>query len=125
MSDSNIFSKYNARTYERIDWHIDTSNFKYYKLRDVYTSGKKEVACRGIFLTKGAFGLQAVAIGDNCFYNLPAHKVETVKKMLADSECVQAIKNGRLILAIREYVNRTNKTCYDCDFKDAGEKIPF
>lgn len=124
MSD-NIFAKYNAHTYERIEWKIDTNGFKYHKLSDVYNSGKKEVDCYGLFLSKGAYGLQAVAIGKECFYNLPAHKVETVKKMLSDNDCVNAIKDGRLALVIREYVNRTNKTCYDCDFKDKGVKVPF
>lgn len=123
MSD-NIFSKY-AHTYERINWNVDTSGFKYYKLGDAYNSGKKEVDCHGLFLTKSAYGLQAVAIGTHCFYNLPSHKVESVKKILADDECVKAIKDGRLVLVIRQYVNRTNKTCYDCDFKDRGEKAPF
>lgn len=131
MSD-NIFSKYNARTYERIDWNVDTEGFAYFKLGDAYRAGKKSVHCNGLFLTKGAYGLQAVAIGDKCFYNLPSYKVEIVKKMLADVECVNAIKAKRLSLKIREYVNRTNKTCYDCDFIDSGNKnggnvdeIPF
>lgn len=127
MSD-NIFSKYNATNYERVNWEYDTDGFKFYKLADMYMAGKTKLNCYGLFLTKGNYGLQAVAIGNDCFYNLPSHKVETVKKMIADADCVAAIKRGRLALSLRKYTNKTGKTCFDCDFIDKGideEGTPF
>lgn len=128
---SNIFSKYNAGGYERVNWEYDTSGFKFFKLADMYAAGRKKLNCFGLFLTKGNYGLQAVAIGDDCFYNLPSHKVETVKKMINDEDCVMAIKRGRLALSLRQYTNKTGKICFDCDFIDKGVEeeasgvIPF
>lgn len=127
----NIFSKYNANTYERIDWNVNTDGFNYKKLLDVYNEGARRLDVYGLFLTKGGYGLQAVAIGKDCFYNLPSHKVEIVKKVLADSEAVAAIKQGRLQFVLRKYENKTGKVCVDFDFVEkaqsepSGTKVPF
>lgn len=112
---SNVFSKFNTHQ-DRIDWGVDTTGFKFYKLKEVYDEGSRVLDCNGLFITKGNYGYSAVAIGNDRLYNLPSHKVEAVRAMLADDDCVNAIRARRLSLRLVPYKNRTGRDCVDCVF---------
>lgn len=109
-----MFDKYN--TFQRVDWGIDTKGMKFNKLGNVFNHGVTTVNCNGFFFTTGEYGTQVVAIGDTELYNLPKAKVEVVKEMIKDADTVNAIKNKKLALHIREYTNTQGKVCYDVDF---------
>ena len=111
------FTKLNKNTFEKIEWNVNTNGFTFKKLSDFYNQGIKVVPVFGFFFTKSEeYGLQPVAIAENCLVNLPKHKKDTISDMLKNADCVSAIKNGDCSLKLREYKSKYNKTCYDFDF---------
>lgn len=109
-----LFDRFNA--FQRIEWNVDTKGMKFNKLGNLYNHGQTQVNCNGFFFTNGEYGQQVVAIGDTELYNLPKSKVDVVKEMIKEEGIVNAIKNKKLALHIREYTNNLGKVCYDCDF---------
>ena len=111
------FTKLNKNTFEKIEWNVNTNGFTFKKLSDFYNQGIKVVPVFGFFFTKSEeYGLQPVAIAENCLVNLPKHKKDTISDMLKNADCVNAIKNGECSLKLREYKSKYNKICYDFDF---------
>lgn len=110
------FTQYNKNSFEKIDWNIDTKNFVFKKIRDIYEE-TNVVQVYGFFFTKSEnFGLQPVAILKDCLLNLPTHKRDIISEMLKNPDAVKAIKNGECSLTFREYKSKYNKICYDFDF---------
>ena len=130
------FTKLNKNTFEKIEWNVDTKDFKFKKLSDFYNMGVRTVRVFGFFFTKSEnFGLQPIAITHDCLVNLPTHKKDIISDMLKNADCVSAIKKGECSLKLREYKSKYNKTCYDFDFintpststpeTQATDEIPF
>ena len=116
------FTKYNKTQFEKIVWKKTTNGFQFKKLADFYNTGKKTIQVFGFFFTKSEnYGLQPIAIADDCLVNLPTHKKDVISEMLKDKETVDAINNGLCSLKIREYKSKYNKICYDIDFIDTNE----
>ena len=90
---------------------VNTQDFKYVSLKDVYTSeGDKPYPIKGLFInTKGKFGKEAVAIGDKILINLPSYCVEDVEAMLKDDVVIDAIKQGRVGIKSVPYTNNFSK----------------
>ena len=129
------FTQFNKNTFEKIEWNIDTKNFGFKKIKDIYEE-TNVVQVFGFFFTKSEnYGLQPIAITHDCLVNLPTHKKDIISDMLKNADCVKAIKNGECSLKLREYKSKYNKTCYDFDFintpststpeTQANDKIPF
>lgn len=111
------FNSFNKNTFEKIEWGVDTKNFKFKKLADIANAGVKVVTVYGFFFTKSEnYGLQPIAIAKDCLLNLPTHKKDIISDMLKNADAVNAIKRGECSLKLREYQSKYNKTCYDFDF---------
>ena len=68
--------------------------------------------------TKSRFGdVPSVAIDPVIIVNLPNHLLETVKDMINDDVCVDAINNNEVKFKIYSYKDKTfNKTCYGVEW---------
>ena len=129
------FTQFNKNNFEKIEWGVDTNDFVFKKIKDIYEE-TNVVQVFGFFFVKSEnYGLQPVAILKDCLLNLPTHKKDIISEMLKNADCVNAIKNGECSLKLREYKSKYNKTCYDFDFintpststpkTQANGKIPF
>lgn len=113
-----------ASKFNKTSFGIDTTDFKYVKLADLYNgneSGGGDVVhnINGLFVHKSQLGDAPVAIdADNkLLVNFPSHTTETAKEILADSEAIQAIKDGKVGYVIYEYESH-GKKCYGINFVD-------
>ena len=110
------FTQFNKNTFEKIEWNIDTKNFGFKKIKDIYEV-TNVVQVFGFFFVKSEnYGLQPVAILKDCLLNLPTLKRDIISEMLKNPDAVNAIKNGECSLTFRQYKSKYNKTCYDFDF---------
>ena len=112
-------SKFNKTSFE-----IDTTNFKYTKLAEIYNSeneGGNDVihSINGMYVHKSQLGFSPVIIdeGNKRLVNLPSFTAETVREILSDSEAVDAIKAGKVGYTIYEYESHAKK-CYNISFVD-------
>ncbi|UWI20456.1 MAG: hypothetical protein [Bacteriophage sp.] len=112
-------SKFNKTTFG-----IDTTDFQYTKLADIYNSeseGGNDVVHKinGLYVHKSKLGDSPVIIdGENKrLVNLPSHTAETVREILADDEAVETIKAGKVGYTIYEFESHAKK-CYSISFVD-------
>lgn len=113
------FTKFNKNQFEKIEWSKNTDGFTFKKMSDFYNAGNKKIKVYGFFFTKSDnYGLQPVAICEDCLLNLPTHKRDIISEMLNDKEAVTAIDKGECVIKLREYKSKYNKICYDFDFVD-------
>ena len=112
-------SKFNKRTFG-----IDTTDFQYTKLADIFNSeneGGKDVVHKinGLSVHKSQLGDSPVIIDEENkrLVNLPSHTAETVREILADDEAVETIKAGKVGYTIYEYESH-GKKCYSISFVD-------
>lgn len=112
-------SKFNKTTFG-----IDTTDFQYTKLADIFNSeseGGKDVVHKinGLYVHKSQLADSPVIIDEENerLVNLPSHISETVREILADDEAVQTIKDGKVGYTIYEYESH-GKKCYSISFVD-------
>lgn len=112
-------SKFNKTTFG-----IDTTDFQYTKLADIFNSeneGGKDVVhtINGLYVHKSQLGDSPVIIDEENkrLVNLPSHTAETVREILADAEAVETIKNGKVGYTIYDYESH-GKKCYSISFVD-------
>ena len=112
-------SKFNKTTFG-----IDTTDFQYTKLADIFNSeneGGKDVIhnINGLYVHKSQLGDSPVIIDEENkrLVNLPSHTAETVREILADDEAVETIKAGKVWYTIYEYESH-GKKCYSISFVD-------
>lgn len=112
-------SKFNKTTFG-----IDTTNYPYVKLGDIYNDpqqGGSDVIHQidGMYVHKSQLGDSPVIIDARVqrLVNLPAHTAETVREILQDAEAVQMIKDGKVGYTIYEYESH-GKKCYSITFVD-------
>ena len=110
-----------AARFNKTSFGIDTTEFKYVKLSDLFAQGGADTihAVNGLFVHKSALGDSPVCIdADNrLLVNFPSHTTEVVREILADSDAVQAIKDGKVGYVIYEYDSH-GKKCYGVNFVD-------
>ena len=110
------FTKVNKNHFEKIDWGVDTKDFVFKKIKDIYEE-TNIVQVFGFFFTKSEnYGLQPNAILKDCLLNLPTHQKDNISELLKNKEAVEAIKRGECSLMLREYQSKYNKTCYEIEF---------
>lgn len=109
-----------------IDWGVNTENFEYSSLEDLYgINGEDAVyTLKGVFINKNKtekqlkeFGVSPVGILEDRFVNLPNHMADEVAEMLKDEEDIASIKNGEAVFKIRPYESH-GKTCYGVDWQE-------
>ena len=112
-------SKFNKTTFG-----IDTTDFQYTKLADIFNSkseGGKDVVHKinGLYVHKSPLGDSPVIIDEENkrLVNLPSHTAETIREILADDEAVQNIKDGKVGYIIYDYGSH-GKTYYSISFVD-------
>lgn len=113
-----------ANKYNKVSFGIDTTNFGYVKLADIYNSAENGGAdvvhkINGMFVHKSQLGDSPVIIdADNKqLVNLPAHTADTVREICADPQAVQDIIDGKVGYTIYEYESH-GKKCYSIRFVD-------
>lgn len=113
-----------ASSYNKAGFGIDTTKFPFVKLSDIYNSereGGKDVVhpINGFFVHKSPLGASPVLIDaeNKRLVNLPQFLDDTVREILANSDAVEAIKNGKVGYTIYEYESH-NRKCYNILFVD-------
>lgn len=85
-----------------IDWGIETKDLPYRELKE-YNVGDT-IVIKGLFINrKGNFDDHPVAIIDGALLDLPSHLHDAATEILADSEVVEAIKDGKVGVKVRSY----------------------
>jgi len=112
-------SKFNKTTFE-----INTTDFKYTKLADIFNSkseGGKDFIhnVNGLYVHNSQLGDSPVIIDEKNkrLVNLPSHTARTLCEILDDDEALQDIKDGKVGYKIYEYESH-GKKCYSITFMD-------
>lgn len=109
-----------------IDWGINTENFEYFKLQDLYDMNGADATytLKGLFINKNKpekqlkeYGASPVGILEDKLVNLPNHMLEEVEGILKDEEDIESIMNGEAVFKIREYESH-GKACYGIDWQE-------
>ena len=80
-----------------IDWGIDTKNFEYFKLEDLYNMDQgidDPIELKGLFITSGEkseYGKSIVGILADKLVNLPQHMLDEVQEILQSDDDVSDI----------------------------------
>lgn len=110
-----------AARFNKTSFGIDTTDFKYVKLSDLFAQdgGDTIHPVNGLFVHKSALGDAPVCIdgANHLLVNFPSHTTEVVREILADSDAIQAIKDGKVGYTIYEYDSH-GKKCYGVNFVD-------
>ena len=113
-----------ANSFNKTSFGIDTADFNYIKLSDIFNdpkNGGEDVVhpINGLYVHKSPLGDSAVIIDaeSKTLVNLPSHMGETVREILQDREAIEAIKQGKVGYSIYKYDSH-GKTCYSIMFVD-------
>jgi hypothetical protein len=109
-----------------IDWEIDSKDFEYFSLKDLFEKDPENMVyvLRGLFINtknNSEYGNSIVAILKDKFVNLPSHMEAEVKEILSSVEDVEDIKAGKVGFTIRPYESH-KKQCYSVSWVDVPEK---
>lgn len=110
-----------SKTFNKTSFGIDTRDYEYIKLADVAKcSSPNEIhPINGLYVHGSALGDSPVVIDVKAkkLVNMPKHLGETFSEILANTEAVQAIKDGKVGYTIYSYESHS-KTCYGINFVD-------
>lgn len=116
-----------ANTFNKTSFGIDTTDFPYIKLKDIFESeseGGPDLVhpINGLYVHKSELGDSPVIVDATAkrLINLPSHMGETVREILANREAVDAIKEGKVGYIIYTYESHKKK-CYSISFVDVNE----
>lgn len=98
---------------------IDTSNFEFCKLADLYTDKPTVYALNGLWCNDGKYGRQGVLICAELgkLVNAPMHYTSTIEAILKNPAAVNAINSGKVGFSVYKYTTK-NRECYGIRFKD-------
>lgn len=119
------FQSFSSFNKERL-FDIDTSDFEYIKLKDLYErDGEGEIyPVRGIYIgTKSEFAEESPILATDTHYvNLPQHQLIDVKEMLNSRQAINCINNGGAGFTIEKYNKKlksgATKVCYKAHWVD-------
>lgn len=112
-----------------IQWGIDTRDFEYFKLQDLYEKDGENIAYNlcGVFINRNKtekelkeYGPSVVGILADKLVNFPSHMEEEVKEIMKDEEDIADIKAGKVWFKIRSYESH-GKTCFSPDWLEEDE----
>ena len=112
-----------------IDWGVDTRDFEYFSLQQLYEMNGEEEQynLRGVFINSNKtekelkeYGPSVVGILPDRLINLPSHMLEEVKEIMSDEEDIADLKNGNVFFTIRTYESH-GKTCYSPNWLEEEE----
>lgn len=97
-------------------------DFTFETLDSLYDkNGEKKIyMVRALYLnTKSRYGVHPVIVTDNELVDIPKHTTETIREMIADDDCVEAINNKKVGFTIYSYIdNKYKKLCYSVRWVD-------
>lgn len=106
-------------------FNIDTTDFEYLKLKDLYErdGDGATYVIRGLYLgTKSDFAEETPIVAtDDCYVNIPQHQLIDIKEMLNDKQAINMINAGTAGFMIDKYVKKLKngtKTCYKAVWVD-------
>lgn len=103
-----------ASRHNKTSFGIDTRDFKFVKLEQLYNGGKDVIHdVNGLWVHKSQLGDSPVIIdvANKQLVNLPKHMAGEVLEILSSEEDVNDIKNGKVGYTIYEYDSH-GKKCY-------------
>ena len=109
-----------------IDWGINTENFEYFKLSDLFdmNGADQTYVLKGVFVNKNKtekqlkeYGASPVGILEDKLINLPNHMLEEVEEIMKNPEDVEDIMAGNAVFKIREYESH-GKQCFGIDWQE-------
>lgn len=110
-----------SNTFNKISFGIDTKDYEYIKLSEVAKGSSPDAIhpINGLYVHGSALGDSPVVIDVQAkkLVNMPTYLGETFREILANSEAVQAIKDGKVGYTIYPYESHA-KTCYGIMFVD-------
>lgn len=111
-----------AGTYNKSSFGIDVTEFPFVKLADIYNSDEVRDMVHpinGMYIHTSKLGPSPVIIDaeNKRLINLPQFISGTVSDILANSDAVDAIKEGKVGYTIYEYASHAKK-CYGITFVD-------
>ena len=114
-----IASKYNAQV-NRFTFQSD-STFDFFKLHDLFMENRDEVwIIKALWVNEESkFGPSPIVTLEDRYINLPGHKLQMVRDLIADDEAVEAINNGKLGFKVYQYNDeKHDKTCFSLTLVD-------
>lgn len=110
-----------SNTFNKASFGIDTRDYEYIKLADLAQGSSPDEIhpINGLCVHSSALGDSPVVIDVQAkkLVNMPKHLGETFREILANTEAVQAIKDGKVGYTIYTYESHA-KTCYGIKFVD-------
>lgn len=110
-----------SNKFNKASFGIDTKDYEYIKLAEVAKASSPDEIhpINGLYVHGSALGDSPVVIDIPAkkLVNMPKHLGETFREILADTEAVQAIKDGKVGYTIYSYESHA-KTCYGINFVD-------
>ena len=110
-----------ASTSNKTSFGIDTTDFPFVKLSDIYKDGGGDVVhpINGLYVHKSRLGDSPVIIDaeNKRLVNLPQFTGDAIREILANAEAVDAIKANKVGYTIYEYESHAKK-CYGITFVD-------
>lgn len=110
-----------SNKFNKASFGIDTKDYEYIKLAEVAKASSPDEIhpINGLYVHSSALGDSPVVIDVKAkkLVNMPKHLSETFREILADTEAVQAIKDGKVGYTIYTYESHA-KTCYGISFVD-------
>ena len=106
---------------ERI-FDIDTTNFDYCSLQELYQGDDIVYPVRGLYENKKSlYGPSMVLATDSCYVNLPSHLYDDCKDILNDKLAINEIKKGRVGFTIYKYkLDKYSDTYYSIRWVDVN-----
>ena len=98
-------------------FNVDTTDFKYLKLADIFNSEDEIHVINGAFITESQYGLNPVIISEKhkALINLPQHLAASIKLVLADTELINMVKDGKIGFTIYTYESH-GRLCYSINY---------
>ena len=110
-----------SNKFNKASFGIDTKDYEYIKLAEVANASSPDEIhpINGLYVHGSALGDSPVVIDVKAkkLVNMPKHLGETFREILADTEAVNAIKDGKVGYTIYTYESHA-KTCYGINFVD-------
>ena len=112
-----------------IDWGINTDDFEYFSLKDLYEMNgpDQEYVVKGVYINKKKseqqlkdYGVSPVAILEDKLVNLPNHMASEIEEILTNEEDIADIKAEKAVFKIRTYESH-GKTCYSPDWQEVEQ----
>lgn len=106
-----LFEKLNVKS-RTVREGVDLSTLEFRPLKNYIG---QQIAVDGFFFTDGKYGRQVVVVGNGAKINLPSRYVEKFEMIEADAEMLQAVLDGKLILADIKAIatNNGNTTVFE------------